>query len=523
MLRRYPFLFIALGMVGGVLLDNGIRFRAFPFFWIAGLSALCMVGACLAARRWAVVRLVCLAGLVCLTASLYAHQRRTFPPGHIFFHYRRFIGAPVRVTGVVVSDVRARANTRGPKISFELAVQGVDADAVPGEQGGAVRQQYSGRVLVNIYRTADLRYGDRIAVEGKLHRPYDFASSRAFSYRRFLMRRGVPLILSVKKDAPLTVLASGQGRWWWTLARSARAALSAVLARYLERDDQSVMQAFLLGERNGLSRETRQAFARTGTAHVLAVSGLHVGVVVGVLLWLLRWVTHRKPCQYLLAMLFLTVFVLLTGARPSVIRAAIMAGIFLSGFIAERESTSLNSLGLAAGVILLIQPQAVFDIGFQLSFLSVLAILTFFPLLTQPWMDHPWYRRHRLWRAAVNSVAVSVAAWLGVAGVVAYYFALVTPVTIVANLVVVPLVAVLVPLGLALLASAPLGWLAVTLAGMIHGVLAVLFGVIRIADQIPGGSFAISGLSRWQVGVYYLVLLVLFGVVWRWAKGPRGG
>ena len=129
------------------------------------------------------------------------------------------------------------------------------------------------------------------------------------------------------------------------------------------------MTAFILGDRSGLSKEVYSVFKYTGTVHILAISGLHIGIIIFLLLVLRE------------SGLFLLFYSFVTGLRPSVIRAVIMGTTFLLSFLVKKEYHVYNSLGLAAIIILAIWPWQVFDVGFQLSFLSVLSIIFLSPKL----------------------------------------------------------------------------------------------------------------------------------------------
>ena len=545
-LAHKAFVFL-LCLIAGILLDNAIPFGAFPFLGILGAAALSLTGWVVLRRsRWRPWAWVALVLALILTASLYAHARRIFPEDHIFFHYRPYLGKAVPVRGVVVSDVIARQRTKGPKTTFVLSVSTVAG------------QPHSGRVLVNIYRSQELTYGDEVVLAGKLHRPFDFGTSRKFSYRKYLLRKKTPLILSVKKKAEVEIIKDGfvadtprndacrnhasdddidaschcerpqgakQASFLMAGALRLRRGLKDILFRHLPHDQAGIMAAILLGDRTGLAPDIYDLFKKTGTAHVLAISGLHVGIITAMMLTLWKFLLIPRRMSYVLTMLILTGYPFVTGARASVVRAVIMANVFLGGLMWERESVSLNTLVVAAALILLMNPPFLFDIGFQLSFISVLFILWLFPVLKSwcarcPWYDQTWFR------VPAQSACVSLAAWFGVSGLCAYYFDILTPVSLLANLVVVPLLAVVVALGLGVLLIGGLLGPNLTwpLADVLMWILKIMVTLVAWASRIPYGSITLPEFPLLGAWIYYAVWIGGWGMLrWRrrWQRGQR--
>ncbi len=151
-----------------------------------------------------------------------------------------------------------------------------------------------------------------------------------------------------------------------------------------------------------------------------------------------------EKARYVLTIAFLIFYCLLAGARPSVVRAVLMATVVLFGFLLDKEVNIYNSLGLAALIILAYNPYQLYDIGFQLSFVSVLSIVYLSPKVE---------RLLRIKHVIVKSFSVSLSAWLGTSVIIVYYFKIFTPITILANLVIVPFVSFVIVTGFILLFS----------------------------------------------------------------------
>ena len=207
-------------------------------------------------------------------------------------------------------------------------------------------------------------------------------------------------------------------------------------------DSGSVMAALLLGQRNDISKEVKESFIRSGTMHYLSLSGLHVAMLTGGLWLLLRIAGAGRYFQAIVSILFVVLFMLLVPSRGPVIRAGIMMILFCLGYMLRLCSSGVNQLSFAALLILLVKPLDIFDIGFQLSFSIVFALIILHPekflsLFRNP--DHirlidrydltmldsrPWYWQtgHWLKRWLVFSFAVSVVAWLVSMPLIAWYF-----------------------------------------------------------------------------------------------------
>ena len=269
------------------------------------------------------------------------------------------------------------------------------------------------------------------------------------------------------------------------------------------------MQTILLGDRSQIPKPIKELFIQTGTAHILAISGLHVGIVAGLILIFLRLIPIGRRVQLVLTIFILLFYAFLTGGRPSVIRATIMAVVFLTSFLLEREPEVLNTLSLAALILLLLNPLNIFDVGFQLSFICVLSIIFLTPKIERIMSKFVSDSKHRIYNIFKQMVSVSIAVWLGVAGCIAYYFHIVTPITIGANLAVIPLTTIIVALGMGLLivgSLIPSG--AFIFAACIKLFLNLMVGIIYLFSLVPFAYFDLSGITVWQTISYYLVIIL---------------
>jgi competence protein ComEC len=459
---------------------------------------------------------------IILTGAVYTHSVTRWPFSDIN-HYRPFyVGERLTVDGVVISEIAHRQTLQGNSQRFTLKVQGV--------QGSDGWTAHSGKILVNVYHDMQIEYGDRLRLLGKLHAPYEFGRSDKFSYRQYLNRRGIRFILSVKKIDSIEILGHGAANPIVDVALHIRHFFQKRLEGYFNSAEAGILVAMLLGDRQDFSPALWGIFQRTGTAHIIAISGLHVGVVAGVLILIIRLIPVAVGIRNIITIISLIFYAVLTGGQPSVIRAVMMACIFIFGLSLERESLGLNALALSAMALFLLDPMVLYDIGFQLSFMCVFFILSVLPI-TNDWLSDRSavlgkkkenmlksrgmvYRKCRVMAEAVRnflvqSTVVSLSAWLGSAGLIVYYFEIVTPITVFANILVVPLSSAIIALGLGLMVVIPVcPWGAWVFVNCLKLLLNLMVFITAQIDRLPGASFSVKNITFWPIFIYYLVILI---------------
>ena len=274
-----------------------------------------------------------------------------------------------------------------------------------------------------------------------------------------------------------------------------------------------VAKALLLGDKSGIDETTRLAYTATGAVHVLAVSGLHTGVISFLLVWLLQRALGRRylAAQFALLLLGLLAYVALTGYSPSVIRASVMFAIIFAGRLWRQDAQGLNNLGAAALVTLIYDPSLLLTLGFQLSYLAVAGIMLFYRPLRRHLMI-PYWHFPRLSELA----AVSVAATVGTAPLTIYYFHQFPVYFALSGLVAVPLVSLALPLllatvaldGLVGLVGLPTTWLYYPVGGVLWACNAFLSWLSTLPYVLIEGLYPSP-----LVATLALLTVVLFGIL----------
>ena len=494
MTPRRPFLSMVIFLSLGILVGKYTNFS----FYV--LSSLCLVGFFLSyifLKKTKVSLIFIFISLFLVGATLVQNTKSVGLDdiSNVVRFYRK---TPVTVEGIVVSDIQEKYFHATKKYSFEFVIKRIKSP------WGWKKK--SGKVLVHVFGERDIHYGDDLKIEGKIYPAFNFKTDNRFSYKEYLLRKGVRAILSVKKALPVEIIGRNQGNPLKALSLRLKKKLSRILEQSFTPNQSGIMRAILLGERQNIPAHIRTLFIQTGTAHILAISGLHIGIVAFLIFLMLKVVPLKRKWRYILTVAFLMFYCFLIGSRPSVVRATIMASVFLFSFVSEKEADPLNALCLAGFVILLINPLYLFGAGFQLSFVSVFSILCLYPVFSKnPWMIEKLNKRKTL-KVFVESLLVSLVVWIGVLGLIGYYFEIVTPITILANFFVIPCISVVIALGLSLMFSGVLApGLSVFFAYCIKVVLNAMVAGVYLMAQIPGAYFEHFSFSFSAVVVYYVV------------------
>ena len=360
-------------------------------------------------------------------------------------------------------------------------------------------------------RSKALRIGDGLKVQSKINPNSDWYSGN-FNYRRYLEIHGFSgnTFVSSWKWQKAQVSLSGISR----LERSKlfflklRSSILDRIRNYQSADAYAVVAAMALGDKSALTQELRETYSITGASHILALSGLHLGIIY-LLLYRLTLGRRRFWLSQTLIVLCIWAFAFLTGLSTSVVRSATMISIYALFAVAGRHRSPVNLLCFTAIIMLLVNPASIDDIGFQLSFAAVLSILLWMPLIEHFLPEH-YLDSHPFKGFIINMVGMSVAAQIGVAPIIAYHFGRFSTYFLFTNFLVIPL-ATIILYGTLLVLILPM------LAPALLWVVALLNKALEWLSQVPYAS--IDGLhpSTVQIGLFYIAMLCIYAIVRRLA------
>lgn len=286
-----------------------------------------------------------------------------------------------------------------------------------------------------------------------------------------------------------------------------RSSLSEALSSKLEGDELSIAQALLLGDKSQLSTETRNSFSRAGAMHVLAVSGLHVGII----LYLLIFVLGRFPRIFtknrasIVAILIIWIFAAITGFSPSVMRASFMFSFIALGQLSGRKVDSLNILFFSAFVLLMINPFMLFDIGFQLSYLALIGILTLYRPISKL-----IYIRNKILRKAWEGTAVGIAAQTFTVPLSLYYFHQFPNYFALSNLGIMLFAGLILGMGLLFFLVKGIPMVSSFMGMLLGMMIMVLLFFIQFIERMPGAvAYGFSPSENILIIIYITLLLAI--------------
>ncbi len=373
-----------------------------------------------------------------------------------------------------------------------------------------------GKILVNISNDSIkslLKVDDVLLCYAPFTTVTEPLNPNQFDYAQYLRNQGVyhqvrlaeKSIINIQKGAPTLF-----GR-----AQNFRSELIDKLKRTkINPDEQAILQGLVLGDRKDIDKQLYEAYAAAGAVHILAVSGLHVGILFVMLSFLLRPLTrfkHGKALRSILIVIALWSFACLAGLSPSIIRAVSMFSFFAFAQVLGRHTNGLNNLFLSFFFLLLINPLWLFQVGFQLSYMAV-----FFILWLQPIFNRMGYARNRIVRETKGLISVTLSAQLGVLPLTLFYFHQFPGLFLITNLVVLPVLSFIMVggiliVGLAALNSLP-DWLAEGFGVSITG-LNNFIGWVASQEQFLFSNIHFS--TSKTIGTYLLIIATVL-ILYKW-------
>jgi competence protein ComEC len=511
-----PFVPLTLALIAGILIGGHIPL-VISLVALGALFPLCLF---LCRRRTTSAQILALAILLALGAFLiHLRLHPTLPAQHISKLPDR---QKVVLTGTIYRPVQRDAG----KTVVYLRAEGIS-------QGDTVTP-ITGRVRITIRDPAvPLRYGYRVRLNTKLYRPRNFRNPGSFDYEGYLRRKGVLVTGYVRGGDQIQILSREEGNPLLRLCDCWREGIGTFLLANTSPPGRGLLKALLIGDRGEIPPEVREAFIAAGAVHILAISGLHLGIIVTLIFFTTKGVlrlSERVLLRYdirkvaaLATFPPLLAYILITGFPISTIRAGIMASCFLTSILIDRYRNPLNTLAFAAFIILLASPTALWDTSFQLSFSSVLGIILLTPPLYRllypqdPLTLLTPQRGGRLKRGIALSLIASFAAIVVTSPIVAFHFHRISTMGLVSNAIIIPIIGLgVLPLGLLSLPLIPIFPSGGALLAQAAAVLAQ--GGIRTMEFISSLPFA----ARYLPGPTTLEMILFYGFIGSllWLRRP---
>jgi len=411
------------------------------------------------------------------------------------------------------------------KTQFVIQATGITTFGVP--------IPLSERVLLTVKGRPSLKYGDFIRCETRLHRPENFKNPGGYDYEKRLRLGKIFLTGFISDASKVLVLREDQGNAFKSSLEAFRDSIRERINRHSPFPERTVLAAMILGDSKEIPQSIQEKFNITGTSHILAVSGFNVSLVALWTIWVIRWMLKRSAYLLLrfnviklsLVSAFLPVlfYTFVAGAGMSVLRATVMALVFMTAILVDRRQDLINTLAAAAFLILMISPEALFDLSFQLSFAAVGAILLINPLFTQYFPDRGSFvasdRKAILFYKIRGQIGLflitTLSATLGTLPILAFYFNRLSVVVIPANAVLVPILGLLaLPVSMLVIAVSPLSdFLAGFLLSTSAWLVKISLSLVDFFASLPGAAFYVCTPSLGQIAAFYLLLIFCISLI----------
>ncbi|MBA2586645.1 MAG: ComEC/Rec2 family competence protein [Chthoniobacterales bacterium] len=491
---RQPFVGLTLAAVVGIALAD-----RWPncSFWPIALTLALAVLALLARRSLGVYALV-------TAAFFYIHSvAHTNSAGQKLAQQLGGSVTVVTVEGMVLSEPKIAPNGFA---SFVFALSSIETDGASRPCNARVFARWKGTP----------QFGDDLKLFGTIQPIPPPRNPGEFDMRAYLARQDLRDELVARYAENGQIVRHTGGNRLLQAAQTSRRWMQHVLARGLE-DSPAVsglVEGMVLGLRHQTPEDIEEPFQQTGTLHLFAVAGLHVGIVAQ-LLWTLATVA-RIPRKWATALIIpaLLFYATVTGLHTSSVRAALMASVLLGGYFVERRVFALNSLAAAAMLILCWDTNELFAVGFQLSFAVVGTIILLsdpvFRILRRSCAGDPFLPRSlfgpgrrtldKLLWWLTRAAAVSFAAWIGSLPLMLRYYHLITPISLLANLLVIPIAYCVLAGGLLSLLAAPITtWLSLVFNNANWAAAQLILGIVHLFAHVPDGHLYVEDL-HWPDG-----------------------
>ena len=291
---------------------------------------------------------------------------------------------------------------------------------------------------------------------------------------------------------------------------------------HIGEQDFAVIAAMAMGDKSALSQETKEVYSISGTSHILAVSGLHIGIIFQLIILLLGG-KRRSKLTIILSTTIVWAYVIFIGFPASAVRAATMLSIYSMVLLSLRPDPTLNTLALAYIIMVLVNPFNIFDIGFQMSFLAVGSILLFYPLFFCLLSSHS-----NIIRAIWGLFCVSLAAQIGTLPLIVFYFGRISCYSLITSFIAIPAATLILYLCVLLFILSPLTYISF-LASSIEGLMQLVMNVLtsitqfintafRLTSMLPGASIEHVHLSLLQLAILYVAILAGYFAFVKWYR-----
>ncbi len=361
------------------------------------------------------------------------------------------------------------------------------------------------KVMLKIIGERDIEIGDIITFNGKLKKPMENTNPKLFNYKQRLLSEKVYTTITIK-DHSLIKVNKDNKKYKYKMRVKFREDINNIFDSNLNQANSDLMKSIILGENSYLEDEDIAKYRDLGLAHILAVSGLHIGIISGFLLILLSNLRIKRKKVYFIILFIIWYYGFLIGYPPSLIRANIMMTILFLAKISDEPNNLLNSLFLAMVLSLIINPFWILNVGFQLSYIATFSIIYLTPKIQAGF--YPYENK------IIYALSGILGVQIGLLPIQAYYFNEIPVLTILTNLLIAPILSMgLVIASLMIFLNYFISIFNPILALVLDIILTIQFNLVEIIHKIPYGKIVTHSPSLNEMLIYYFILLIVFQTI----------
>ena len=369
-----------------------------------------------------------------------------------------------------------------------------------------------GIISVVSNKDKEVEYGEEILFEAAIRAPSDEKESS--SYTAYLKKKGVFALATIReRDVLISINANSSSRFM-RFAYRMKSLLNKKINEIFSVPARYFISALVTGDRQNISREWKNIFVNTQTIHLLAISGLHIGIISFIILFLAGLFGLPRNAKYIVTILLILFYSVMVGWMPSVARSAIMGVVILGSYILKRDADIYNSLGLAACIILIFQPNQLYDMGFILSFGCILSLAYIYPKINHAFGFDKIDRKEKLGAISYYAATLfsgSLAVWLGLFPIILYFFNIISVISIIVNVLAIPCMFVV----MALVASAMIfqpfcAFLGMAFKEATEFFLTILLFLLDVSSKIPFAYFNSAPVNVMVIPLYYFIFFTVF-------------
>ncbi len=411
------------------------------------------------------------------------------------YKFNEYAGKSVVIKGYIDSA----PDIKESRITYLLKVEEIDVKGEP-----ELRRKIKGKIQLSMKpeNLPDLlEYGREIIVSGKLNIPKGRTNPGGFDYRSYLCHSGVSATLFATERS-IHPQDNIKGNLLVKAGLAIRERIVRVINQSLPPQQAGLLNGMLIGYREGLSEEVEDVFSKSGLTHIMAVSGANIAFIMLPLVFIFKKLRFKKTASNIIIIGILIMFTFITGFEPSVLRAVIMAIVVLVGQIIMRETEIFTSIAFASIALLLYNPGSLFNIGFQLSFAATISLVLFYKNI-KSMINFSFIPEF-----VADVLASTLAAQAGVLPITVFYFNKISLVSILSNLIVVPVVEFITILGalMAVLGQVHIG-LSIILGYCNNALLSFVLFATKVTAELPYSVVTVSTPSVLLIILYYAAIV----------------